>query len=122
MRNLRQLESYRKRDQEVLSHYGSFGDETCGVFTIPYPLTGVSLKCVASSDGGWDHISVSLPNRCPNWYEMEHIKRKFFKDDETVMQLHVPSSDHINMHPYCLHLWRPNNGQEIPRPPAEMVA
>jgi hypothetical protein len=36
------------------------------------------------------------------------------------MQLHVPVSDHINRHPYTLHLWRPH-ALEIPRPPAEFV-
>jgi hypothetical protein len=70
---------------------------------------------MASSEFGWEHVSVSRINRCPNWPEMSHIKTLFFKDDETVMQLHVPSSDHINEHPNCLHLWRPTS-TEIPRP------
>jgi hypothetical protein len=52
---------------------------------------------------------------------MEHVKRLFFKDDETAMQLHVPPSDHLSLHPYCLHLWRPQD-REIPRPPSIMVA
>ena len=52
---------------------------------------------------------------------MEHVKRAFFKDDETAMQLHVPPSDHVNHHPHCLHLWRPNDGRDIPRPPAIFV-
>jgi hypothetical protein len=33
----------------------------------------------------------------------------------------VPIVEHINCHPYCLHLWRPHN-VEIPRPPSWMVA
>jgi len=71
-------------------------------------------------DPFWDHVSVSRANRCPNWPEMEHVKRLFFQDTETAMQLHVPAADHINNHPYCLHLWRPH-GVEIPRPPAIFV-
>ena len=51
---------------------------------------------------------------------MEQVKRLFFRDDETAMQLHVQPADHINCHPHCLHLWRPH-GVEIPRPPAFMV-
>ncbi|WP_428337469.1 DUF7694 domain-containing protein [Paenirhodobacter sp.] len=73
--------------------------------------------CVSS---GWDHVSVSLPRRCPNWEEMSFVKGMFFQDDETAMQLHVPLSQHINHHPYCLHLWRPHQF-EIPRPPFWMV-
>jgi len=52
---------------------------------------------------------------------MEFVRRRFFRDDETVMQLHVPVSEHINAHPNCLHLWRPQQ-LEIPRPPGWMVA
>jgi hypothetical protein len=48
------------------------------------------------------------------------MKRLFFREDETAMQLHVPATDHINCHPHCLHLWRPTE-VEIPRPPAIMV-
>jgi hypothetical protein len=122
MRNLGDLDAYRLRSADVLRHYGSFGDETCGMFDLPYPRTSVTLRCIASSDDGWDHVSVSLKNRTPNWAEMEFVKRAFFAPDETAMQLHVPAADHINCHPNCLHLWRPNDGREIPRPPAEFVA
>ena len=68
----------------------------------------------------WDHVSVSLEKRPPTWYEMEQIKRLFFRSDETAMQLHVPPSQHINIHPNCLHLWSPH-GRRIPLPPSWMV-
>jgi len=44
----------------------------------------------------------------------------FFEDDETCWQYHVPSSDHINIHPYVLHIWRKQDF-EMPMPPVEMV-
>jgi hypothetical protein len=96
------------------------GDATCGAFKFPSPVDGQSLNVIASSEDGWDHVSVSRTSRCPNWPEMEFIRHKFFRDDETVMQLHVPPAQHINFHPYCLHMWRPHH-QTIPRPPAIMV-
>ena len=37
------------------------------------------------------------------------------------MQLHVPVAEHLNAHPYCLHIWRPHD-QVIPKPPAVFVA
>ena len=122
MRNLNGLNTYRRCTEDVFRMYGSYGDETCGVFRLPYPRTGVTLRIVASAGGGWDHVSVSLPNRCPNWLEMEHAKRAFFWPDETAMQLHVPTREHLSLHPYCLHIWRPNDGRSIPMPPAEFVA
>lgn len=121
MRNLNLLEVYRIKGSALPAYFrGYAGDHTCGAFTVPSPVDGAAMNIMASSDYGWEHVSVSRRNRCPNWTEMSRVKEMFFRDDETVMQLHVPASDHVNDHPYCLHLWRPTN-QEIPRPPSGMV-
>ena len=90
-----------------------------GAFSIPFE--GRKLYVIASSGLGWDHVSVSLQQRCPNWREMSFIKDLFWNESEVVMQLHVAKKDHINLHPYCLHLWKPLD-QEIPLPPGFMVA
>lgn len=71
------------------------------------------LRIIASDGGGWDHVSVSTPRRCPTWDEMAAVKDLFFAPEEAVMQLHPPKSDYINLHPYCLHLWRPQTTEEI---------
>lgn len=124
MRDLTKLEQYRDRRGE-LEHYGQNGGATEGMFRIRLKRRdghqGAKLTIIASSSEGWEHISVSTPVRCPTWSEMEHVKRMFFEDHEVAMQLHVPPTDHISCHPFCLHLWRPI-GVEIPRPPAFMVA
>ena len=98
-------------------------DGTAGAYRVPAGRSGEFLMVIASTSNsdGWDHVSVSLPHRCPTWEEMEAVKRLFFKEDEVAMQLHVPPKDHISVHPYCLHLWRPT-ALSIPRPPAWMVA
>jgi hypothetical protein len=108
------------RGEAVREAYGWEGDETCGAFNVPSPIDRQPLVIVASSDGGWDHVSVSRRNRCPNWQEMEHVARLFFRDDETAVQFHVPASDHINVHPNCLHWWRPTE-QTQPLPPKLFV-
>lgn len=121
MRNLRELDKYRVTDPKALALYGGWaGDETCGAFLVPSPFDHVPMVVVASSEGDWDHLSVSRRNRTPNWREMEHVAKLFFKDDETAVQFHVPPSDHINIHPYCLHWWRSQN-VPFPRPPAIFV-
>lgn len=121
MRNLNLLAAFRVTGRALPSYFGGYeGDETCGAFRIASPIDQAILTVMASSDFGWEHVSVSRPNRCPNWPEMAHVKSLFFNDHETVMQLHVPPSDHINDHPNCLHLWRPTH-QEIPRPHGWMV-
>ena len=94
----------------------------CGAFFIPNQLErrGPPLKVIASNEGGWEHVSVSLPHRCPTWAEMCLIKDMFWSDDEAVMQLHPRRVDYVNHHPNCLHMWRPIEA-ELPLPPAEFV-
>ena len=121
MRNLiESVEPFRFCSEEVLRAFGSYGDESNGMFIMPSPVDRLQMKIIAGSGDGWDHVSVSRSDRCPLWEEMEFVKRKFFKDDETVMQLHVPIDKHINVHNHCLHLWRPT-AAPIPVPPQWMV-
>ena len=96
------------------------GDGTCGAFIIPSPIDGRILRVIAAAGDGWDHVSVSLEKRPPNWREMSAMHRMFFKPDEVAMQLHVPVAEHINDHPHVLHMWRPLD-QPIPMPPRNMV-
>jgi hypothetical protein len=78
------------------------------------------LLVIASDGLGWEHVSVSLPERTPTWEEMAFVKALFWDPEDAVMELHPPRSQYINNHPHCLHLWRPI-GVEIPLPPAETV-
>jgi hypothetical protein len=101
----------------------SFGNN--GVFFVDGPC-GRELKVIVSdglddgANGGWEHVSVSLQKRPPNWQEMCFIKDMFWGEDETVVQYHPPKSDYVNQHPHCLHLWRLLKA-EVPRPPAILV-
>lgn len=135
MRDVRTIEKYRVK-HPVLG-YGDDSEGICMVRVIGtpespriVPPTLVSanpplgqerkLSIIFSCNEGWEHVSVSLPNRCPTWAEMCLVKELFWEDDEAVMQLHPPKADYVNCHPYCLHLWRPLVGQ-IPLPPKELV-
>jgi len=69
----------------------------------------------ADAQTEWEHVSVSLPDRCPTWDEMCFIKSIFWDDDETVVQYHPPKSDYVNVAKNCLHLWMYRG--EMPRPP-----
>ncbi len=69
---------------------------------------------------GWEHVSVSYPNRCPTWEEMCKVKDMFWNEDECVVEYHPPKSECVNKHPYCLHLWR-KIGEDFELPPKEFV-
>ena len=118
MKNLNLLDAYRT------TLFGHRGNDRCGAFIVPSPEDGQSIAVIASTDDAWDHVSASRTSRCPNWPEMEYIRRTFFRDDEAVMQYHPLIADYVDGHtlghPYCLHLWRPQRC-EIPKPPKWMV-
>lgn len=91
-----------------------------GAFFVP-SRPGLPPLCVIATDQhGWEHVSVSRPDRCPTWEEMCAIKALFWDDEDSVMQLHPPRSQWVNNHRYCLHLWRPV-AEPIPMPPSWMV-
>ena len=123
----KKLNQYRVR-RGYLASDNSY--EFCGLFQIPFEPTGSILTVIASDGSDWDrermgsqvweHVSVSLGKRCPVWSEMDFIKKTFWADDETVVQFHVPKQSHIDLHPFCLHLWRPTDA-DFPRPPIEAV-
>lgn len=106
-----------------MSYRGAVGDDHNGAFALEAPSR--RLLYVIVSDGyGWDHASVSLPNSphtTPSWEEMVFVRTLVFKPEETCMELHVPTAQHINVHRSCLHLWRPQ-AATIPMPPEWMVA
>ena len=108
---------YRLRSKS--NPYGS--DDTIGnqgAFQIPYQ--SFNLNIIAADGEGWEHVSVSLSNRCPNWKEMCFIKDLFWDEEDLVIQYHPPKSQYINNYINCLHLWKPINF-EIPLPPSILV-
>lgn len=122
MKNLDLLNQHRITDPDALAWSGGWiGDHTCGAFYFRSPIDRQGIRVIASTGGGWDHVSVSRRNRCPNWQEMEFVAQLFFEPHEHAFQLHVPPDEHINVHPYCLHWWRPHPPVTIPLPPVHFV-
>lgn len=114
MRNLRDLDCYRRTDLEARLQPDFPARHANGVFVLG------PLHIIASAGGGWDHISVSTKSRCPTWEEMEEVRGRFTAPDEIWIQYGMPPSRHINFHPYTLHWWRPHQ-LDIPTPPVIMV-
>lgn len=96
------------------------GDNGNGAFFIPLRPGQHPMRVIASDGLGWEHVSVSLPDRCPTWDEMCRIKAMFWDDDDCVVQFHPPRSEYVNNHPYCLHMWR-QVGADFPMPDSILV-
>lgn len=114
------LEAGRIRSGTYASESGCMHGE----FNLYHGPTKGMLHILSSGSGelaeGWEHVSVSLQKRCPNWPEMCFVKDLFWREDETVVQIHPPKALYVNFHPHCLHLWL-EVGHPVRMPPMIMV-
>lgn len=116
-----EIEKYRSVDKSgVLAYFSTTKGDQFGLFYIPVFKGSFKKFCVlvAPTSEDWQHVSVSLPDRCPTWDEMNFIKELFWGEDEIVVQFHPTKSEYVNNHRYCLHLW---NHKSIQTPPKELV-
>jgi hypothetical protein len=119
-------EKPRERLEAARFRFGPYASTTgdlYGCFRLVGP-NGRKLIIMSSGTGpeadGWEHVSVSIEGRTPNWLEMCLVKDMFWADDECVVQYHPAKSEYVNYHPHCLHLWKPI-GVDLPTPPRGMV-
>ncbi len=110
------VEKWRAQSPPFVSEPGA----PYGLFYIPYRSVVLKVMACDGQETGWDHVSVSLPTRTPNWQEMCFIKDLFFTHEETVVQFHPRHSEYVNTCGTCLHLWK-RYGAEHELPPMALV-
>lgn len=113
------VEKYR-RPHPILGDAPYGADFGCFLIQGPCKRKLNVIANAGTDEDGWDHVSVSLPDRCPNWEEMCFIKDLFFDEEECVVQYHPARSEYVNFCKTALHLWRPIN-QTIPIPDKSLV-
>ena len=110
---MKKLEEIRKQTGLLITDEGNDG---LAGWLFLHGAKGKPAVFVVSWGGDWEHVSVSYANRVPTWEEMCRVKDMFWNEEECVVQYHPPKSEYVNLHPYCLHLWKPVN-TELQRPP-----
>jgi hypothetical protein len=60
----------------------------------------------------WHHLSVSRADRIPSYHDVNDVKDVFIGRAHIAYQVFPPRARHVNIHPYCLHLWSPLEGDE----------
>lgn len=108
-------EEYRTK-KGMMASDESYGNN--GAFEIPFE--SYILDVIASDGENWEHVSVSLKHRTPNWKEMSFIKELFWSDTQWVVQYHPAKEEYVNNHDNCLHLWNPLI-ENLPIPPSGLV-
>jgi hypothetical protein len=62
----------------------------------------------------WKHVSMSRKSRLPTYDDMKIVKQQFIGDDHSAIQIFPRKTEHVNIHPYCLHLWCCLDGDPFP--------
>lgn len=75
----------------------------------------VILSVAREEDGRrWLHVSLARPERLPSWDDLRMIKDLFIGKDKLAVQVLPPTSNWVNEHPYCLHLFHCLDGAITP--------
>ena len=73
---------------------------------------GVSVERV---DGKrWLHVSIAHARRMPTWDELREVKDWLIGRDRRAIQVLPAAAEHVNIHPFCLHLWSCLDGDGLP--------
>ena len=68
-----------------------------------------------TSDGGrWLHVSFSRANELPSWADVGEVKGAFVGPDRVAVQVFPRANEHVNLHPWCLHLWCRLDADAVP--------
>lgn len=62
----------------------------------------------------WLHVSVSRTNRLPSHSDLKYVKRHWIGEDKQAIQIFPKKTEHINIHPFCLHLFHCLDGDGLP--------
>lgn len=64
------------------------------------------VTCCREHDGvWWLHLSISRPKSLPTWEDLVQARDCIFGPNRKCYQVLAPRYEHVNIHPYCLHLW-----------------
>ena len=64
----------------------------------------------------WRHISVSRVDGIPIYEDLKKVKEQFIGDHRSAYQVMPKITEHINLHPNCLHLWATIDDNDDPMP------
>ena len=75
----------------------------------------VMISVLIEADGHpWLHVSVSHAQRLPTYAELADTKRAFVGPERKAIQVFPAETEHVNVHPFCLHLWCRLDGSSLP--------
>jgi hypothetical protein len=78
---------------------------------------GLQVICSSDIEGDghpWLHVSVSRKMQLPDYQDLCQVKKAFVGKRAKALMVFAPEDEHINDHPYCLHLFSRLDGDSLP--------
>ncbi len=76
-------------------------------------MTVIVSGAVEQDGRRWLHVSLARPDRLPTYQDQVLVKNLFIGDEEAY-SVWARKRKHVNIHPFCLHLWFPTEGPVLP--------
>lgn len=76
----------------------------------------VGVSAFAHDGHIWIHASISRRDRVPSYDDLCMLKNVVFGPNRICAQVFECEKNHVNIHPFCLHLWGPNMESVWPLP------
>lgn len=77
-------------------------------------MTVIVSGAVEADGHRWMHVSVGRPRQMPSYEDLAFIKRVFIGPERAAIQVFPRASEHVNIHPFVLHLWMPIDHYPLP--------
>jgi hypothetical protein len=75
----------------------------------------VTAGPIDDSGEDWIHASISRPDQLPSYEDLKQLHRAVWRGTGWAYQVFAPTSHHVNIHEYALHLWgRPDGSAVLP--------
>lgn len=62
----------------------------------------------------WVHLSIIKANAIPEWNELVRVRNAVLGEEALCLHIVSRRSQHVNIHPYCMHLWWCVDGDPVP--------
>lgn len=62
----------------------------------------------------WIHGSIARTDRMPDYQDLVKLKAEFIGDYRKAVMVLPPKCEHVNIHPFCLHLFSCINADKLP--------
>ena len=112
---LRIRKSLGRKEWDVPREFGEDGwlieryDGRARIIVTASPAPGAT-----EDQSDWIHASISRPEMMPLYSDLTDLHKAVWPDGYAY-QVFAPPSQHVNIHPYALHLWgRPDGSAVLP--------